>query len=504
MISSLETRREFLSATMGAAAGVALGPLLTPSLAQAYVAREVGARRTLGEVEPRAVAAFRATLRGGALTPTDAGYDAARQVWNAAYDRHPGLIVTCAGPADVSRAINFARDHEVILAVRSGGHSLAGKSTCEGGLVIDLSRIKALSIDPAARVARAGAGLMLGEFDAATHAHGLAVTSGTEPTTGIAGLTLGGGLGWLMGKYGLACDNVRSVDMVLADGRQMTVNGETDPDLFWAIRGAGANFGIATAIEYNLHSVNTIFGGVIQYPLSALADALHNYRDFTHTLPDEVGIAIGIAPSDNGTPIVSLAVSHCGDRAAGEAALRPLRAFGPKLQDDVGPTSYLAFQSRGALPEGLRLSALIRSAFLSEISDEAIAMIAHWAAAAPPFAGSFVVEFVHGQVCRVGASDTAFPHRHGGHNFSIHADWAQPSSETASRHWGLSFWAAMQPFVRTAVYSNYLGDEGENRARAAYGANYPRLTELKRRYDPDNLFALNQNIVPAPLRAGAT
>jgi FAD/FMN-containing dehydrogenase len=363
-------------------------------------------------------------------------------------------------------------------------------------VVLDLSRLKKIKVDPRSRVVRAEAGLTLAEFDTATQALGLAVTSGTEPTTGIAGLTLGGGLGWLMGKLGLACDNLRSVDLVLADGRAVTANRSTNEELFWAMRGAGANFGVVTALEYDLHPVETILAGVIKYPLETLRDVLKHYREFVRSAPDEVGLSVGIIPSRDGRPIGSIAVSYCGDLKEGERALAPLRSFQPVISDDIKPTPYLAFQKRGGLPPGLRLHGTIRSSFLKELSDAAIDVIVANAATAPPFSGSFVIEYVHGKAARTPVEATAFPHRIAGHNFSLHADWVAAAAEASAKQWGSSFWSAMQPHVRPAVYSNYLGDEGSDRARASYGANYSRLVALKRKYDPQNFFRLNQNISP--------
>jgi FAD/FMN-containing dehydrogenase len=489
----LKSRRDFISSVAHCTAGLALAGVPGKFV---NTAADHGAKKSVVEVDSAAVARFVATLKGRALTPGGNEYESARQVWNAAFDKHPGLIVVCAGAADVARAIEFVRRHNLLMAVRSGGHSLAGKSTCDGGVVIDLSGMKGLKIDPVRQIAHAEAGLTLAEFDQSTQAQGLATTSGTEPTTGIAGLTLGGGLGWIMGKYGLACDNLRSVNIVMADGKMLTASSSTNKDLFWAVRGAGANFGVVTELEYDLHAVTTILAGVIKYPFESLPDVLKHYREFTHTLPDEVGISVGIIPSKGGKPVASLAVSYCGDLNEGEKALKTLRSFRPILSDDVKPMSYLAFQKLGGLPPGLRLHALVRSSFLTELTDAAIDVMAAHAAMAPPFSGSFVIEYLHGKASRVPVTATAFPHRIAGHNFSLHADWIAPAGEASAKEWGLSFWSAMQPYVRPAAYSNYLGDEGPERARASYGGNYTRLTELKRRYDPSNFFNLNQNIIP--------
>ncbi|HEX8090475.1 MAG TPA: FAD-binding oxidoreductase [Blastocatellia bacterium] len=491
----LRSRRDFIATAARWSAGLALTGAAGPFATNAAHAPP---QNSIGQMNKADVQRFVASLKGRAIRPGDQDYELARQVWNAAFDKHPGLIIACSGSADVARTIEFVRRHDLLMAVRSGGHSLAGKSTCDGGVVLDLSGLKDIRIDAAKRTARAEAGLTLAEFDQATQAQGLATTSGTEPTTGIAGLTLGGGLGWLMGKYGLACDNLRSVDIVLADGRVLKANSTTNEDLYWAVRGAGANFGVVTALEYDLHPVATILGGVIKYPPESLRDVLKHYREFTRTVPDEVGISVGVIPGRGGKQIASVAVSYCGDLKEGEKALQSLRSFRPVLSDDIKPMPYLAFQKLGGLPPGLRLHALIRSGFLTDLSDAAIDVIAANAATAPPFSGSFVIEYVHGKVSRTAVTATAFPHRITGHNFSLHADWIAPSGEASAKEWGISFWNAMQPYARSAVYSNYLGDEGSERARAAYGANYKRLTVLKRKYDPSNFFHLNQNILPAP------
>jgi FAD/FMN-containing dehydrogenase len=493
-MSQVTSRRDFLATAAKWGSALVLARANTV-FAKGTAQSEV--QNALIQLDPVIVRKFVNSLDGHAIGPNDDNYDLARQVWNAAIDKHPGLIVICSGPADVARTIEFAQRRNVVFAVRSGGHSLAGKSTCDGGIVLDMSALKDINVDPARRLARAGAGLTLAEFDRASQAQGLATTSGTEPSTGITGLTMGGGLGWLMGKYGLACDNLRSVDIVLADGRQLKADGVTNPDLYWAVRGAGANFGVVTTLEYDLHPVSTILGGVIKYPLDSLRDVLKRYRDFTVTIPDEVGISVGMIPTHDGKAVASAAVSYCGDLHEGEKALLPLRSAPGVLSDSIKPMPYLDFQRLGGLPPGLRLHAFVRSSFITDLSDAAIDVIAEQAAMAPPFSGSFVMECVHGKVARTPVDATAFPHRMMGHNFSLHGDWIAPADEKSARQWVTDSWNAMQPFLRPAVYSNYLDDEGPERSRASYGANYERLAVLKRRYDPDNFFRLNQNIAPA-------
>lgn len=349
----LRSRREFIAAAGRTGAGLAMSEALR---VDRLFALDASPRATIDHLNPSTVSKFVHTLEGLAVSPADSGYDAAREVWNHAYDKRPGLIVFCANPQDVTRTLEFVQTHRLLLAIRSGRHSMAGKSTCEGGVVLDLSPLKSMQIDREAAVARVGAGLLLTDFDRATAAQGLATTSGTEPSTGIAGLTLGGGLGWLMGKYGLACDNLRSVNMVLADGRQVTANNERNQDLYWAVRGAGANFGVVTALEYDLHPVSTIFGGVIKYPKENIKDILRLYRDFTSKMPDEVGISAGIVPTSSGSWVASLAVCYCGDLQQGESVLRPLRSFRPVISDTVKPMPYVEYQALGGIPPASSLT----------------------------------------------------------------------------------------------------------------------------------------------------
>jgi hypothetical protein len=446
--------------------------------------------KTVAAVDPAAIREFTAGLQGHAILPGDPSYESARRVFNWAIDKRPGMIVRCASAADVSRSVDFGRDHDLLVAVRAGGHSLAGKSTCDGGIVIDVSEMKRIQIDPAQRSARADAGVLLGEFDHATQAVGLATTLGTAPVTGIAGLTTGGGMGWLMGKYGLACDNVREVQVVTADGHTLTANAEQNADLFWGVRGGGGNFGIVTSFEYQLHPVGPVLGGPVTYPPARLGDVLRFYREFTGTLPDEIRVDIDIEG-----PAPRILPCYSGDLDAGEKLLRPLRSYGPRLADAVRAIPYVQMQALLGVAPG-HFFTYIRSSFLRELSDGAIDAIAENAARAPSPNCTFFIERFSGAACRVGATDTAFSAREPGFNFAVWALWQDPAEARRATAWGRGFWDAMQPFLRTAVYSNYLEDEGEGRARAAYGVNYDRLVALKNKYDPTNFFRLNQNIKP--------
>jgi hypothetical protein len=447
------------------------------------------------------IEALQADLRGGVLRPGEDGYDAGRRVWNGMIDRRPALIAGCAGPADVIRAVDFARNHEVLLAVRGGGHNVAGSGVCDGGLVIDLSRMKGIRVDPAARTVRAEGGVTWGELDAETQAFGLATTGGQVSTTGIAGLTLGGGYGNLARSFGLACDNLLSVDVVTAEGRLVTASAEEHPDLFWALRGGGGNFGAVTSFEFRLHEVGpTLTAGPLFYPLAAAGDVLRFYREFAAGAPDALTCIPALATSPEGDPLAALVPVYAGPLAEAEAALRPLRAFGSPVVDQVGPMPYQAVQTMfdPSFPPGRRN--YWKSGFLRDWDDAAIDTLAeHFARATSPYT-MVAAEHRGGAIGRVGPDETAVPHREFLYYLLILTGWDDPADDQINIRWTRELWAALQPFADDAVYVNALGDiadEGEARVRAAYGANYDRLVELKRQYDPTNLFRVNQNINPS-------
>jgi FAD/FMN-containing dehydrogenase len=438
--------------------------------------------------------ALRTSLHGTLVLPGDDGYDEARAVWNAAIDRRPAGVVRCADETDVVRAVEFARTHDLRIAVRGGGHSFAGKGTCDGGLVIDLAGLKRVEVDPVRRVARAGGGCTLADLDGATQAAGLATTLGTAPPTGIAGLTLGGGLGWLMGRFGLACDNLLAADVVTADGRLLRASAEERPDLLWGLRGGGGNFGVVTALEYRLHPVTTVLGGAVTFPVAEARDVLRFYRDFTQTAPDELTAFVGVLPLATG-PAFSIGACWCGDPAAGETVLAPLRRLGTPLADTVRALPYLEMQGLLA-PPPVRAASYARSGFLASLSDDAIDALAARATKTPPAISLFFLEHLHGAATRVAPDESAFCHRAPGYNFAALALWMDPADADASALWVREFFDEMRPCLASGVYSNYLADEGEARVRAAYGAAYDRLVALKRRYDPANVFRLNQNVDP--------
>jgi FAD/FMN-containing dehydrogenase len=441
-----------------------------------------------------------ARCSGVLLGPDDAGYDEARRVHNGMIDKRPALIARCRGNADVADAVAFARRHGLDMAVRGGGHNVAGLATCDGGLMIDLSLMKGIHVDPQARRVRAQGGVTWRELNRETQAHGLAVTGGVISTTGIAGLTLGGGLGWLMGKHGLALDNLVAADVVVASGEIVKASEKEHPDLFWALRGGGGNFGVVPWFEYRLHPVGQMTSGLVAHPVDRARDVLRFYRDATKSLPDELTLFGGLlhAPDGSGTRLAAIIAGHSGLLAEGEAALRPIKAFGSPLMDVIGPTSYEATNMMldGGFPRGALN--YWKATFLTELSDAAIdTMIARFQECPSPMSG-MVLEHVHGAVTRVGPTDTAFPHRREAYNLLIAAEWLDPAESARNVAWARQTYDAMRPYAARARYVNYLGDdETGNTAEAAYGPNLPRLRTIKAKYDPANAFHLNQNIQPA-------
>ena len=444
-----------------------------------------------------AVEALRERLRGQLLSPGDAGYDAARQVWNAMIDRHPALIARCAGAADVMAAVDFAREHELPVSVRGGGHNVAGKAVCDDGLMIDLAPMKSVRVDPVARTARAEPGVLWGEFDRETHAFGLATPGGVVSTTGIAGLTLGGGQSWLTGKHGLTLDNLLSADVVTADGRLLRASADEHPDLFWALRGAGANFGVVTSFEYRLHPVDTVLGGMVLHPLDRAGEVLRFYREFAAAQPDELTTYAALLTAPDGTPVVALVACYCGQLEEGERAVASLRRFGSPVVDTIGPLPYPAMQAiiGAGFPPG-RLN-YWKSSLTNEIGDAAIETIVDYARRVPsPFTATVFAD-CHGAYSQVGKGDTAYPHRDLQWDLVILSSWADPMESDRNVRWTRQFFDALQPQLSHGVYVNDLGDEGGQRVRDAYGENYERLVALKNKYDPTNFFRLNQNIEPA-------
>jgi len=452
-------------------------------------------------IEEPGVPELRASFRGTLLRPGDPGYEPGRRVWNGMIDRRPALIARCAGAADVIQAVGFARERGLPLAVRGGSHNVAGNAVCDGGVVIDLSGMKAIRVDPARRTVRAEGGVTWGEFDRETQAFGLATTGGIVSTTGIGGLTLGGGIGWLGRSYGLACDNLLSADLVTADGRLRTVSATEHADLFWGLRGGGGNFGVATSLEFRLHPVGPVLGGLLIHPFDAARDLLRLYRDFTATAPPELTCFAVLATSPEGAPMAAVALCYNGRPEDGERVLRPLRSFGSPMVDGIGPMPYTGLQSMldPFYPPGLLN--YWKSSFLTGLGDDAIDTMLAYCADRPTPLCHMAIEHMGGAVSRVGAEESAFAQRDQPYNFLCLGVSTDPAEAEACVRWARRFWEAMQPFASAGVYVNYLGaeaDEGAERVRAAYGAaKYERLSALKAAYDPSNLFRLNQNIRPA-------
>jgi hypothetical protein len=447
-------------------------------------------------VDEAIVRDFKLSLRGELLLPGDDTYDEARRVFNAGIDRRPAMIARCADTSDVVNSVNFARTHELLVAIRGGGHNVAGTGVCDRGIVIDLSKMKGMIVDPDLRTARAQPGLLVGEFDLITQSFGLATTLGIISHTGISGLTLGGGSGWLQGKYGMSCDNLLSVEIVTADGRVLTASAGENEDLFWGVRGGGGNFGVVTSFEYRLHPVGQVFGGMVVHELSNAKDVLRFYREFTLESPDELGTMPLFATSPAGNPVIALFGCYSGPIEEGEKVLKPLRSFGAPFSDFFGPMNYVDMQSYldWGFPKG-RLQEW-KSSFLPFLSDESIDVLVEYALTKPSPLSAFVLQYLHGAACRVRATETAFAHRSEKHDLLIISMWEDPSETEKNITWTRKFLQAMQPFLERGVYVNNLGDEGEERVRAAYGPNYERLVALKNKYDPTNFFRMNQNIKP--------
>jgi FAD/FMN-containing dehydrogenase len=440
---------------------------------------------------------FRQRVRGEVVLPTDAGYERARKVWNGAIDRRPAAIIYCANANDVIEAVNFARSGNYLVAVRSGGHNVAGLSVCDHGVVIDLSLMKRIEVDPLNRIAHAEAGLSLGEFDAATQAYGLSTTMGVNSDTGIAGLTLGGGFGKLARKYGLTCDNLIAAEIVTADGRLHRARASENADLFWGIRGGGGNFGIVTAFEYRLHPVGPmLLAGSVSYQFDQARDAMRFYGDFSRHAPDELSLDAALVTTPSGERFFSVSACYAGPLAQGERIVEPLRAYGTPVENRFGPIPYLQIQTQsdGLFPRTRRY--YWKAQFLNELTDAAIDRLLSLYATAPSAHSLLVLQQVGGAIARIPRSETPYVNRDALYDCFPISIWDDPADDDLNIRWAREVWDAVRPFSNGGVYANNLGEEGEDRVRSAYGENYLRLKELKNRYDPTNFFSLNQNVRP--------
>lgn len=482
---ALTSRRQFIQQTSLAAAALHSSPI--KGLEAIFDRPE----QNPAALESETIRKLASQITGHVITPDGPEYEAARLIFNKAFDQRPAVIVRCAGAPDVARALEFARRQKVPLAVRAGGHSRLGHGMCDGGVVIDLSGMKRVEVDAGKRVARAEAGALVRDLDKATQRFGLATTSGGCPTVGIAGLTLGGGQGKLMGKYGAACDNLISAQLVTVDGRQVEASQKSDPDLFWAIRGGGGNFGVVTALDYQLHPVTDVLAGTLMYPAGHIPELLQAFAKFVAAEPDEMDALAQLLPSEQG-PRCRMDVCYCGDLRIGNDLLRPLRALKPQ-EDSVKVMSYLEAQAAG----GFLLAPVAHfqtNLFLPELSEAAIAAIAAAINHAPATCKMILVP-LRGAVSRVALSDTAFALRQPGYELDITGVWSAPAEKAGAVRWVQATRDNLQPFAH-GVYVNQLGETSEKLVRAAYGLNYRRLLEIKKKYDPQNVLRLNQNIKP--------
>jgi FAD/FMN-containing dehydrogenase len=462
-------------------------------------------RRVLGAATLKE---FEDGLHGSLVRPGDDAYEEARSIWNGAHDRRPAVIARCADAADVRHAIGFARSEGLDVAVRGGGHSIPGFSTCDDGIVIDLSPMKGVRVNEGERTATAEGGVVWGEFDAATQEHGLAVTGGLVSTTGVAGFTLGGGIGWLMRKHGLACDNLRSAEVVTADGQLLTASATENPDLFWGLRGGGGNFGIVTAFEFDLHPVGpTVTAGPVFYPGERAEEILRFYRDFVRGVPDELTTVANLLTAPpapflpeewHGRKLVALIGCHSGAPEEGAKAMQPLRELGDPVADLIGPMPYVQMQGLidALYPRGTK--AYMKAGYLRELDDHAIeTAVRHHQDATSP---ASEIHFHHfgGAVARVAEGETAYGERQAPFVLNIIALTHEPGGLDSHVDWAHRFYAEIEPSLTGGAYINFLSAEGEERVKAAYGAEkFARLQALKDRYDPTNLFHLNQNVPPS-------
>jgi FAD/FMN-containing dehydrogenase len=445
------------------------------------------------------IGALRDQLRGSVVLADDADYESARRVWNGNVDRRPALIARCVGAADVQHAVNFARRHNLLLSVRGGGHSAPGYGVNDGGMVIDLTLMKAIAVDPVSRTARADGGVLWLELDIATQAHGLAVTGGTVSNTGIAGLTLGGGLGWLMGKHGATVDNLIAAEVVTADGRLLTASKTENVDLFWALRGGGGNFGVVTTFTYQLHPVTQVLGGMMLYPLDQARDVLRFYRDLCPTLSDEAEVHAGLLTSPEGMPVAALLLGYNGPIEEGERVLTPIRQFGQPIADLVRPMSYGERQVLLDNPNAIHgLHRYWRSAFTEQLSDALIDVLVDGASRFSSPLNALLLFYVHGAATRVPASETAFSARTPQWDFDAIGAWTEAPESAQHIAWVRALWDRLEPHLEGSAYINHIvEDDRPEKIRASYGENYARLRQLKAVYDPGNLFRVNSNIPPA-------
>ncbi|HEX4852227.1 MAG TPA: FAD-binding oxidoreductase [Puia sp.] len=440
---------------------------------------------------------LQSVVKGKILIEGDSSYEIARKIWNGMIDRKPGFIVQCVNSSDVQHAVKFAAAHNLLVSIRGGGHNVSGNAVCDGGIMIDLSQMKNVTVSPEEKSAHVEMGATWGNFDKATQEYGLAVTGGLITTTGVAGLTLGGGVGWLVRKHGLSCDNLLEAEMVTADGGLVKASLDENPDLLWGIRGGGGNFGVVTSMKFQLHEVGTVLGGMILHTRDKAREVLQFYREFIKTAPDELTLYAGLLNTPDGIPVVGFVGCYCGDIAKGEEAIKSLREFGTPIADLFQPMPYTQMQSLldGGFPHGNRY--YWKAGFLKELSDEAIdIIIAHVNTNPSPYSAT-ILEFYGGASSKEPIGGTAYPHRQNEFDLVIISNWPDRQDDEKNISWTRNMWDSIQPYLSHKAYVNALGVEGEDRVREAYGQNYEKLAALKLKYDPGNMFRMNQNIKPA-------
>ncbi len=451
-----------------------------------------------GETIPEtAIQDFKTSLRGSLLRPGTEAYETSRRIWNANIVKYPSLIAKCTGVADIVNSVNFARKNNLLVSIKGGGHSIPGLGLCDGGLTIDLSGLKGIRVNPAEKTIRAGTGVTWGEFDHETQLHGLATTGGEISTTGISGLTLGGGVGWLNGMFGTSCDNLISADIVTADGNFLTANPDVNKDLFWGLRGGGGNFGVVSSLKYKLHPVGKVLGGFVGWHLDKTKEVLEFLRDFVKDLPDEVGkIGAEVITTRDGRPLAIARPGYFGRMEEGEKLLAPIRRLTPPLYDNLRPMSYEGLQSQRDEYWPWGRQNYFKAGFVDDLTDEVIEIFCAHTRSVPSPHSQIAVEYYHGAYSRVRVDETAYPHRQTAWSLAIGGSWDDASESEKNINWVQAFWKDIEPWTSGGVYVNFMSAGEDDRIKVAYGKNYDRLVSLKNTYDPTNLFRVNENIKP--------
>ncbi len=453
-------------------------------------------RRDGAPIGDDAISAFQSGFAGPTIRPGDARYEDARRIWNASIDKRPGLIARCTGTADVVAAVNFARSQDLLVAVRGGGHNVAGRALCDNGIVIDLSAMKGIHVDARAQTVRVQAGATLGDLDRETHVHGLAVPTGVVPQTGIAGLTLGGGHGWLTRRLGLTIDSLLACELVTAQGLVLTVDRQTNADLFWALRGGGGNFGVVTSFLFQAYPISHVYGGLIVYPRDEAATVLRNFRNFMLEAPDELSAVAVLTGLPDGTPATIVAACSCADLDRGAAMIEPLRRFATPLLEALQPMPFPAMQKLAA--ENMLVDAhnYWKFALLNQLDGAVIDQLVESANQAPSPHSTVGVVALGGAMGRIGHADTAFAQREAVFNIGVEAQWTDPADTERNRAWARAAADALKPYATGGNMPNFLDDEPDDAVRTTFGNNFDRLVDVKTKYDPTNFFSVNLNIEP--------